>query len=283
MELSHSKISGKAQVLAAALLWSSAGLLIRGVDCGMFWLLVIRNGAAGLALSPWLWRERDGFPWKRAWPAALCYALFMMAFAMSTRWVGAAAAVAGQYTAPLFVYVYFAFRKKLMVRFSNAVPMALIAAGCLISLCMGGALSLLAVCCGFLFPLYTANLRRCQTMSAMSVMALGNLLCAVVALPMALGVEPVPPLRSAALITLAGVVVNGLAYAIYAKGARKVEPLTCMLLCLAEPVLNPVWVWMFLGEAPNAAALGSLLLILGGGVLDMLFSALKGKRAQTSG
>ena len=155
----------------------------------MLWLLVIRNGAAGLALSPWLWREKDRFPWKQAWPASLCYALFMMAFAMSTRWVGAAAAVAGQYTAPLFVYMYLAARKKLMVRFSNAFPMGLIAAGCLIGLCAGGALSVLAVCCGVLFPLYTAGLRRCQDLSAMSVMALGNLLCAILSLPAALCTE----------------------------------------------------------------------------------------------
>ena len=283
MTLFQSRYAGKAQVLAAALRWSSAGRLIRGVDCGMLWLLVIRNGAAGLALSPWLWREKDRFPWKQAWPASLCYALFMMAFAMSTRWVGAAAAVAGQYTAPLFVYMYLAARKKLMVRFSNAFPMGLIAAGCLIGLCAGGALSVLAVCCGVLFPLYTAGLRRCQDLSAMSVMALGNLLCAILSLPAALCTEALPAPDSAALIALAGVLVNGVAYAVYTKGAQKVEPLTCMLLCLAEPVLNPVWVWVFLGEAPDAATLGSLLLILGGGILDTLFSVLKGKRAHTSG
>lgn len=70
MTLFQSRYAGKAQALAAALLWSSAGLLIRGVDCGMLWLLAIRNGAAGLALSLW----------KQAWSASLCYALFMMAF-----------------------------------------------------------------------------------------------------------------------------------------------------------------------------------------------------------
>lgn len=42
------------------------------------------------------------------------------------------------------------------------------------------------------------------------------------------------------------------------------------MLCLIEPILNPVWVWLFLGEAPSATTLTSLLLILAGGALDAI-------------
>ena len=42
---------GTVQVLAAALLWSSAGLLIRGVACSTFWLLAIRFTFAALVLA----------------------------------------------------------------------------------------------------------------------------------------------------------------------------------------------------------------------------------------
>lgn len=110
-----------------------------------------------------------------------------------------------------------------MVRFSNAFPMGLIAVGCLIGLCAGGALSVLAVCCGVLLPLYTAGLRRCQDMSA-SVMALGDLLCAVLSLPSVLCTEALPAPESASLIALAGGLVNGVAYAVYTKEAQKVAP-----------------------------------------------------------
>ena len=47
------------------------------------------------------------------------------------------------------------------------------------------------------------------------------------------------------------------------------------MLCLAEPVLNPVWVFLFLGEAPSAVGLASLLLILAGGALDVVIAALR--------
>ena len=73
--------------------------------------------------------------------------------------------------------------------------------------------------------------------------------------------------------------VNGFGYTLYARGARQVAPLTAVMLCLAEPLLNPVWVFLFLGEAPTPAGLCSLLLILAGGFLDVAGAWLRSLRA----
>ena len=98
--------------------------------------------------------------------------------------------------------------------------------------------------------------------------AQGGLACAVLALPFAVS-TPLPVLGDAALIAVAGVAVNGFGYTLYARGARQVASLTAVMLCLAEPLLNPVWVFLFLGEAPTPAGAVSLLLILAGGFLDV--------------
>lgn len=272
----NEKLLGGGQILLAALLWSSAGLVIRGVQCGPYWLLVIRSGAACLALAPGL-RAMKGKRFGAAgWLAALLYALFMIVFALSTRLVGAAQAVGGQYTAPLFVYVALAARKKLRVRLSGLAPMVLIAAGCAVALAGGGLtpLTLLPLASGVLFPLYSAFLRRAGDVPAGAVMCLGNGLCAAMSLPFALGSQ-LPDAVGGALIALAGVLVNAFGYTVYARGARRVDALAGVMLCLAEPVLNPVWVWLILGEAPGGTALASLLLILAGGVLDAGIAALR--------
>ena len=158
----NEKILGAGQILLAALLWSSAGLVIRGVSCDMFWLLVIRSGAACLVLAPGLGALRGRRFGLNAFLAALLYALFMVAFAVSTRVVGAAQAVGGQYTAPLFVYLALAVQRKLRVRLSGVLPMALIAAGCAVALVGGGLtpLTLLPLASGVLFPLYSQGGRR---------------------------------------------------------------------------------------------------------------------------
>ena len=210
------------------------------------------------------------------WLAIWLYAAFMFAFAMATKLAGASQAVAGQYTAPLFIYAASVLRRKTRVRLSNLAPMLCIAAGCVLSLVAGGVsfLTLLPLSCGVLFPLYSAFLRRAGDLPAGAVNCLGNLACALLALPFAL-TAPLPAVGGAALIAIAGMAVNGLGYTLYARGARQVDSLTAVMLCLAEPVLNPVWVFLFLGEAPSAVGLASLLLILAGGALDVVIAALR--------
>ena len=274
--MEKNKLAGAAQVLAAALLWSSAGLLIRGVDCSTFWLLCIRSGAAALVLAPGLRALRGKKIGVNGWLAIWLYAAFMFAFAMATKLAGASQAVAGQYTAPLFIYAASVLRRKTRVRLSNLAPMLCIAAGCVLSLVAGGVsfLTLLPLSCGVLFPLYSAFLRRAGDLPAGAVNCLGNMACALLALPFAL-TAPLPAVGGAALIAIAGMAVNGLGYTLYARGARGVDSLTAVMLCLAEPVLNPVWVFLFLGEAPSAVGLASLLLILAGGALDVVIAALR--------
>ena len=166
--------TGTAQVLAAALLWSSAGLLIRGAACSTFWLLAVRSGAAALVLAPGLRQLRGRRIGRNGWLAIWLYAAFMFAFAMATRLTSASQAVAGQYTAPLFIYLVSVWRGRIRVRPINLLPMLCITLGCGLSLFAGttGPLVLLPLSCGLLFPAYSAFLRRAGDLPAGAVTAL---------------------------------------------------------------------------------------------------------------
>lgn len=268
-----SSFGGAASVLLAAMMWSAAGLLIRGTQCSGFWLLVIRNGAAGIVLLPWLLKSR--LPDIRVClETCLFYTLFMMAFVFATRISGAAAAVAGQYTAPLVLYILMVAGKKISVHLNNVIPILLIAVGCAIGLISsrGSLLAMLfPLLCGILFPAYTHGIAKCKDGSTGAVMALCNLFCAAAALPFAMN-SPLPVWRDGILIMMTGMLVNGLAYVIYGIGVKKTSQLTAVMLCLAEPVLNPVWVWLFLGEVPGKVQIISLGFILSGGLLDLFCS-----------
>jgi drug/metabolite transporter (DMT)-like permease len=54
----------------------------------------------------------------------------------------------------------------------------------------------------------------------------------------------------------------GLAYKFLTSAFRHVPALTASLILLVEPVLNPVWAWIFHGEKPGGWALlgGALIL-----------------------
>ena len=73
------------------------------------------------------------------------------------------------------------------------------------------------------------------------------------------------------MIAILGVVVAALGmlqmatpYVLFAHGVRTVSAQEASLLCLCEPVLNPLWVWLAWGEpAPRATLIGGGLIVTG--------------------
>ena len=63
-------------------------------------------------------------------------------------------------------------------------------------------------------------------------------------------------LHDALSVAYLGVVQLGIAYALFTEGmARGVRSLDAGIICYIEPVLNPVWVFLVLGERPSRWAL----------------------------
>jgi drug/metabolite transporter (DMT)-like permease len=64
-----------------------------------------------------------------------------------------------------------------------------------------------------------------------------------------------------ALIVL-GVVQLGLPYMLYARAIHHVTALEAVLIPVIEPILNPIWVLLFLGEKPGVLSLCGGILVL---------------------
>ena len=45
--------------------------------------------------------------------------------------------------------------------------------------------------------------------------------------------------------------VSGISYALYGSGLRQVTMERALIICLAEPILNPIWVYLGNGEVPS--------------------------------
>jgi drug/metabolite transporter (DMT)-like permease len=65
------------------------------------------------------------------------------------------------------------------------------------------------------------------------------------------------------LVLVLGVLQLGLSYALYAEAIKHVTALEAMLIPLIEPVLNPVWVMLALGERPGPWAIAGGALVIG--------------------
>ena len=103
---------------------------------------------------------------------------------------------------------------------------------------------------------------NCNPEARFSGMLMGHLLTAIVGLPAAF-FTPTPITGTALLnIVILGVLQLGLPYLLFALAVEHCPPLACSLLGALEPLLNPLWVFLFDGEAPGLfALLGGVVVI----------------------
>ena len=56
-------------------------------------------------------------------------------------------------------------------------------------------------------------------------------------------------------VILMGIFQLGMSYMVFSIGIRTTSALSASIICTIEPILNPIWVFLLIGERPNALAL----------------------------
>jgi len=101
-----------------------------------------------------------------------------------------------------------------------------------------------------------------KTNPAISVIY-GNLLLAIVTVPAGISAAPTMTPTDIAAVSFLGIIQIGIAYILFIKGVtRGTRPLDASIIGFIEPLLNPVWVFLFIGEKPAKwAILGGTIII----------------------
>lgn len=254
---------GLAAVLLAAVLWSTGGLFIKWVDLDALGVVMWRSLLAGITMWVIL-RPRLVAPWrmsKLTWALAISYAMMLLLFVTANKLTTAANAIFLQYTAPLYVIAlaHILFRERATRLDVGTVAlafggMALFFVGRLETDDALGNLS--AIGSGVAFASFLVLLRHpaCSAADRPVAMVMGNfgLAAGLAAVNGVAGRDAFTPDASdvAGLLVL-GVVQIGLAYVVFTYGIAYVAALEASLIGMLEPVLNPVWVFLFLGETPG--------------------------------
>ena len=99
--------------------------------------------------------------------------------------------------------------------------------------------------------MYTASGRLPDDDSSMSALVVGHTAAALAGMPfLFLTQVEISPLTVSAILIL-GVFQLGIPYILYAIAVRRCSPLSCSLIGMIEPLFNPVWVLLVLGEKPG--------------------------------
>ncbi|MDG4555283.1 MAG: DMT family transporter [Candidatus Competibacter sp.] len=253
-------------LLAAAVLWSLGGLLIKWVDWNPLAIAGMRSLIGGAVIALIFRKELKFTGSFEQIGAAVAYAGTVILFVVATKLTSAANAILLQYTAPIYVALFGPWFLGERAQRTDWLSLAIIMVGMLLffgdKLSMDGYLGNgVALVSGFCFAWLTLFLRRHRTESAISALVLGNLLAGLIGLPFMF--QSMPDLSGWIGLLLLGVVQLGLPYIVYALALRHVRAVEGILIPMIEPVLNPVWVFLMLGETPGVWAMVGGAIILG--------------------
>ena len=198
--------------------------------------------------------------------ALASYAACLTSFVVATKWTTAANAIFLQYSGVVWVLLLSpaVLDEPFRPRDAIAVAAALGGMGLFFAerLGRGGRGDLVALASGVFFAGLVLFLRKERDAGALAAVTYGNVLTAVVLLPFVAG-DMALSAPSAAILLLLGVFQLAGAYALFLRGLKHVTATRAALLGMAEPVANPLWVFLLLGERPAFLSLVGGAVVLG--------------------
>jgi len=262
----NSRRIGILYIVIAALLWSTGGIGIKAIDDPPLKVTFYRSIFAAITLFLLFRRDVARIPRTPAFFAAIvAYGTCLTTFVIATRWTTAANAIFLQYAGVVWVLLLspLVLREPMRRRDVIAIVfalsgMALFFIGKLEARGMAG--NAMALVSSVFFAMLILALRREHDASRAAV-TWGNVAIAVVMLPFVAN-DLALSLRSFLALLFLGVFQIGFAYAFFVKGLRYVTATQASLTGMLEPVANPIWVLLFLGEQPSKFAIAGAVVVL---------------------
>lgn len=248
-------------MLLCAALWSIAGIFIKLIPWNSIVIAGIRSLIAGAVMFVYMRYKRIGFTAdRRSMLGGLALCCTLTCFVAANKLTTAANSIVLQFSAPMFIVVFSVlFLKK---KFSRSDIFAVVLTMLGISLFFFDQLTpghllgnCVAIVAGMAFAGYYMSLEGASESERMSAILMAHGLTFCVSIPF-IALEP-PELGAAPVICIfiLGVAQLGIPYVLLGRASGSCPPLACSLLGAVEPLLNPVWVFIFDGEAPGMWAL----------------------------
>ncbi len=261
-------------LVITALLWSTSGVFVKALSWGPVSILAGRGLFTSIVFL--LYLRRLPKQWSR-WMllAAGMSVLTQFLFVTSTKLTTAANSIFLQYTAPIYVVLlgYWLLREK--PSRTDWISMGLIFLGLI--LFFGDQLSpegfygnILAVISGVTSAVMMVSFRAQKDAHPEDSILVASLVMAIFGIPSIL--KESWTVTNWSIVAYLGIFQIGLAFILFTKSIRHLPALEANLIGTLEPIFNPVWVYLFLGEAMGRSALLGGLVVLTGVIVSAVGS-----------
>ena len=250
-------------LLGTSVLWSTGGVLVKWVDWNPMAISGIRSLIASAVMLIFIGKPK--FTWSFAQlGGAVAFSATLILFVAAIKFTTAANTVLLNYTAPIFTALFSGWYLHEKISWYDWVATVVVIGG--IALFFFDKLevrglwgNIMAIASGLTWAWLTLFLRKQKSGSPIESLLLGHLLTFVIGIPFMLKGQP--SFQGWLGLILLGVFQQGISQFMYAIAIKKVRALDSILIQSIEPVLNPIFVYIFFGEKPGRMAL------IGGGVV----------------
>lgn len=264
------RVRGVLMLISAAALWSLSGVAVKIVDIHPIAFAFWRSAAAAATMACLLPLGSGRLPVAR-WmllSIALYTAVVTLLITAMTRST-AAAGILLQYTGPVWCALLAWLFQRRAIHGRTLLALVIAAVGILIMVAgeSDPVVLTVGIASGVAFGALILTLQRIESaggINTFAVILLNNLGCALILLPFCIAQDILHwPIWKLGVVWATGAVQLAVPYVLFQLALRRVNPVDASLLILLEPVLNPVWVWLVVGERPGTPTFagGAVILI----------------------
>ncbi|MCS7202465.1 MAG: EamA family transporter [Dictyoglomus sp.] len=268
-------------LILSAVLWSLGGVLIKIVDLNPIAIAGTRSAIASLVILIYLKKIKPSFNPIQI-TGALFYSGTVILFVLANKLTTAANAILLQYGAPLYVALLSYPILKEKVDRIDWIAILLMLIGIYIffldELQFNNFIgNIIAILSGINFAFFIIFMRKQKDNSPINSVLLGNIITALIGLPFIIRSFNLINLKNFIGLTLLGTIQIGISYILYSIAIKEVSALEGALIPMIEPILNPIWVFLAIGEIPGKYSLLGGSIILATVSLRYLYPAIKNR------
>lgn len=256
------------QMIVCSILWSIAGIVIKQINCNALVITGFRSLIS--AATVFVFMKITGLKFtfsRKIIPTAICMCVTFFCFVGANKLTTAANAIVLQFTSPVFVMLMSAVIYKTKFKPSDIAAVLLTLFGISLfffdQLDSGSMLgNIVAVLAGFFMAgifVFGGNSSRAERMTGTLA---GHIVTAVIGLSCIPFTQNIIDEKAVIGFFVLGVFQLGIPYILVALALSDCPPLACNLIGVLEPLLNPVWVFIFNGEKPGRNAFIGAVIIL---------------------
>jgi drug/metabolite transporter (DMT)-like permease len=251
-------------LVVTAVLWSFGGLLVKSIHWNPIAIAGGRSAIAALVI--FLAVRPVRFHWSSALVGGtVAYAANVTLFVVANKLTSAANAIVLQWTAPIYVALFGRWFLGEPTRRRDWITIIAVLGGMTLffvnNLSIRGFWgNICAIASGVAFGWMALFMRKQKHAAPVESVLLGNVLTALIGIPFYF--QSMPDLSNWISLLCLGVFQLGFSYLFYSAAIKHVTAIEASLIPVLEPLLNPVWVLLFMGEVPSHwAVLGGVIVL----------------------